>query len=167
MRHLHLHISARNYNRTLIGFEREFIQLKLYYRHQRQALTFFLRREQGLHPTEDSVGLWAPQTDGLGSVFEALYVFSEILTGPCLSFTNIITNQTQLDPGPLWRGGLLADEMGLGKTLSMIALIASDYAPDNRNSSLVGRDPTEDVCSTLVVLPLSRKISFLIATLQD
>ena len=27
-------------------------------RHQRQALTFFLRRERGMHPNKDGVGIW-------------------------------------------------------------------------------------------------------------
>jgi hypothetical protein len=33
-------------------------------RHQRQALTFFLRREQGLHPSVDSFGIWSRQFSG-------------------------------------------------------------------------------------------------------
>ncbi|KAH7068352.1 SNF2 family N-terminal domain-containing protein [Paraphoma chrysanthemicola] len=78
-------------------------------KHQREALTFLLRRERGRHPCENFIGLWAPLSTGRG-------------------FTNIVTNQYQDEPGPLWRGGLLADEMGLGKTLTMIALIASDHA---------------------------------------
>jgi hypothetical protein len=30
-------------------------------RHQRQALTFFLRRERGLHPSTDDIGIWSRQ----------------------------------------------------------------------------------------------------------
>ena len=32
------------------------------HRHQRQALTFFLRRERGLHPSEDGFGIWSRQS---------------------------------------------------------------------------------------------------------
>jgi hypothetical protein len=45
-------------------------------------------------------------------------------------FTNNITQDTQDDAPPEFRGGILADHMGLGKTLSMISLIASDYAEE-------------------------------------
>lgn len=32
------------------------------HRHQRQALSFFFRREQGLHPSEDGFGIWLRQS---------------------------------------------------------------------------------------------------------
>ncbi|EUC41694.1 hypothetical protein COCMIDRAFT_8621 [Bipolaris oryzae ATCC 44560] len=104
--------------------------------HQKQALTFFMRPKQGPHPIEDSVGLWARQLDGRG-------------------FKNIITNQTQLEPGPLWRGGLLADEMGLGKTLSIFSLIVSDHTNDEQQPYQAQRTPAREPCSMLVVLPLN------------
>jgi hypothetical protein len=85
---------------------------------------------------------------------------TQILTDIFGSFTNIITNQTQLAPGPIWKGGLFADEMGLGKTLSMIALIASDHINYNAHSDLAGNNPTRELRSTLVVLPLNSEIFF-------
>jgi hypothetical protein len=33
------------------------------HRHQRQALTFFLRRERGLHPSGDGFGIWMRQSN--------------------------------------------------------------------------------------------------------
>lgn len=35
-------------------------------RHQRQALTFFMRREEGLHPSENTIGIWSRQTNVKG-----------------------------------------------------------------------------------------------------
>ncbi|CAN9079730.1 unnamed protein product [Alternaria alternata] len=105
--------------------------------HQRQALTFFLRRERGMHPSKDGFGIWLRKTSGGES-----------------AFVNALTDETSSTPGPIWRGGLLADEMGLGKTLSMIALIASDQDRDSKN------EPSNDhpkrgtsLCSTLIVVP--------------
>jgi hypothetical protein len=34
------------------------------YRHQRQALTFFRKREKGLHPTRDDIDIWPRRTIG-------------------------------------------------------------------------------------------------------
>ncbi|KAH7085094.1 SNF2 family N-terminal domain-containing protein [Paraphoma chrysanthemicola] len=104
--------------------------------HQREALTFLLRREQGLHPSEDGFGIWSRRTNGNDDYF-----------------VNVITNETLHMPGPLWRGGLLADEMGLGKTLSMIALVASDQ--DRSSMVAEGRTSAAELCCTLIVLPLS------------
>jgi hypothetical protein len=120
-------------------------------RHQRQALTFFRRREQGLHPTEESFGMWSRQTIGDDSLYDrvSLYYTSLMLTIMPSSFVNAITSQECSMPGPLWRGGLLADEMGLGKTLSMIALVASDLQTDTSFS--------HELPSTLIIVPLSCK----------
>ncbi|OAL43119.1 hypothetical protein IQ07DRAFT_593302 [Pyrenochaeta sp. DS3sAY3a] len=107
--------------------------------HQRQALGFFLRRERGLHPSEDGFGIWSRQC-------------SEKST----SFTNIITNENRSGPDVLWRGGLIADEMGLGKTLSMIALIASDKDINPETSPAISEESgTRSLNSTLVIVPLS------------
>ncbi|OAL07654.1 hypothetical protein IQ06DRAFT_13635 [Phaeosphaeriaceae sp. SRC1lsM3a] len=107
--------------------------------HQRQALTFLLRRERGMHPNVDGYGMWLRKA----SLGQSTYV-------------NALTNEVQATPGPMWRGGLLADEMGLGKTLSMIALIASDHGQSSSSDPYTGH-PTfgDSICSTLIVVPLS------------
>ncbi|CAN9080694.1 unnamed protein product [Alternaria alternata] len=105
--------------------------------HQRQALTFLLRREKGKHPTKDGLGIW----------------LRKVIEGQT-TFANAVTDEAQPTPGPLWRGGLLADEMGLGKTLSMIALIASDQDYDSSNRSTTGHSTFgTSTCSTLIVVP--------------
>ncbi|KAH9881599.1 hypothetical protein IAQ61_000325 [Plenodomus lingam] len=106
--------------------------------HQRQAPTFLQRRERGLHPSKNEVGIWS----------------GEITRGN-KTYVNILTGETQRDPRPDWRGGILADEMGLGKTLSVIALVAADrdaqLTASNQRlqfGTLVG------LRSTLIIVPL-------------
>ncbi|KAF2728957.1 hypothetical protein EJ04DRAFT_84209 [Polyplosphaeria fusca] len=108
--------------------------------HQRQALTFFLRREQGLHPTTNDMGIWSRPTEDECA----------------MRYTNTVTGRSQLAPPPIWRGGIIADEMGLGKTLSMIALIASDQDADVGSTLTPKQNPQlTETHSTLVVVPLS------------
>lgn len=76
--------------------------------HQKQGLTFMLRREQGWQLNESSEDIWSRVGVGRSR--------------------NNVTGACQDDPPPSFQGGLLADEMGLGKTLSMISLIASSQA---------------------------------------
>ncbi|ORY00157.1 SNF2 family N-terminal domain-domain-containing protein [Clohesyomyces aquaticus] len=110
-------------------------QLRL---HQRQALSFFKKRELGLSPLGTDAAVWVQKPDA----------------GGCPIYVNTISNQEQSEPPPLWRGGILADDMGLGKTLSMVALIASSLeagvgsvCPRNNQVGL------NMVPSTLVVVP--------------
>ncbi|KAF2678068.1 hypothetical protein K458DRAFT_464309 [Lentithecium fluviatile CBS 122367] len=108
--------------------------------HQREALTFFKRREQGLHPSENAIGTWSRRSNAAGDII----------------FVNTFTKRTQSAQPPIWRGGLLADEMGLGKTLSMIALIASDQDCDAVDLPIEGHSAdTDELHSTLVVVPLN------------
>ncbi|KAH3978576.1 hypothetical protein HBI24_114000 [Parastagonospora nodorum] len=107
--------------------------------HQRQALSFLMKRERGMHPNEDGFGIWLRKTNEGHS-----------------TFVNAVTGEARPTPGPKWRGGLLADEMGLGKTLEMIALVASDQ------DCISGNDPFMDhptfgtsIKSTLIVVPSS------------
>jgi SWI/SNF-related matrix-associated actin-dependent regulator of chromatin subfamily A3 len=81
------------------------------YRHQKQALSFMLRRERGWAMHNPQKDLWSVEICPSGS---KIYI-------------NNVTQDTQDDAPPEFRGGILADHMGLGKTLSMISLIASDY----------------------------------------
>src|SRR5947209_19227077 len=85
-------------------------------RHQKQALSFMLRRERGwlLHASQSD--LWRLDKNPIG----------------CNLYINNLTEDAQTDAPPQFRGGILADHMGLGKTLSMIALVASDQSDGSK-----------------------------------
>ncbi|OHW90951.1 alpha-mannosyltransferase [Colletotrichum incanum] len=78
-------------------------------RHQKQALTFMLRRERGW-------GFLDGQSD----------IWRVIDTAERRSFVKMISECHQYEEPPQFYGGIIADPMGLGKTLTMIALIATD-----------------------------------------
>jgi hypothetical protein len=80
------------------------------YKHQRQALAFMQRREQGWDFSGKHLDLWRAYHD----------------TEEGLVYRNAITGEEAYEHPAPFRGGILADQMGLGKTLSIIALIASD-----------------------------------------
>ncbi|KAF7898729.1 hypothetical protein EAF00_005175 [Botryotinia globosa] len=82
------------------------------FRHQKQALTFMLRREEGWNFDDAASDIWSRQSDTSGR----------------LSYVNNVTGYSTCEAPPEFRGGLLADDMGLGKTLTMICLIASNQA---------------------------------------
>ncbi|KAI9766764.1 MAG: hypothetical protein M1839_004768 [Geoglossum umbratile] len=88
------------------------------YKHQKQALSFMLRRERGWALNSPQKDLWSVETSPSGS---RIYI-------------NNITQDTQGDAPSEFRGGILADYMGLGKTLSMISLIASDFPEQSQYS---------------------------------
>ncbi|KAH8706219.1 SNF2 family N-terminal domain-containing protein [Ilyonectria robusta] len=107
-------------------------------RHQKQALTFMLRREQG----------WA--FDGARpDIWEA------VESGQEHCFINRISGARQMDEPPTFYGGIIADPMGLGKTLTMISLLASDahhstFSDASGNSGVLG----EESCGlTLIIVP--------------
>lgn len=79
------------------------------HRHQKQALTFMLRRELGWSMLDNVPDIWAAYDTSTERVF-----------------INRINNAHQHDPPMPFSGGIIADPMGLGKTLTMIALIAAD-----------------------------------------
>jgi SWI/SNF-related matrix-associated actin-dependent regulator of chromatin subfamily A3 len=108
-----------------------------------------LRRECGwaLHDSQNDI--WSTRTCPLGFT----------------TYFNNITEESQFEPPPEFRGGILADHMGLGKSLSMIALIASDQThtqldpdasvlpsgrPPSRKKSVRSYHPT-----TLLIIPSS------------
>ncbi|KAF7913265.1 hypothetical protein EAE99_010762 [Botrytis elliptica] len=82
------------------------------FRHQKQALTFLLRREEGWNFDDAASDIWSWRSDTSGR----------------LSYVNNVTGYSTCEAPPEFRGGLLADDMGLGKTLTMICLIASSQA---------------------------------------
>jgi SWI/SNF-related matrix-associated actin-dependent regulator of chromatin subfamily A3 len=77
--------------------------------HQKQALTFMLRREKGWAFAGPGKDIWRAYRSQ-GNV----------------EYTNTISGEVSYVQPPDFRGGLLADQMGLGKSLSIIALIARD-----------------------------------------
>ncbi|KAJ4007318.1 hypothetical protein NW752_007702 [Fusarium irregulare] len=103
-------------------------------RHQKQALTFMLRRELG----------W--EFDGGPNLWEIMDTDQGRL------FLNRVSHASQSEVPPQCYGGIVADPMGLGKTLTMIALVATDL-----ESSADVMDTDEgchpDVPATLIVVP--------------
>ncbi|AEO68322.1 uncharacterized protein THITE_125023 [Thermothielavioides terrestris NRRL 8126] len=103
-------------------------------KHQKQALTFMLRRERGWAFGEKQADLWEHLDVGHGEVSGA----------------------HQYEQPPPFYGGIIADPMGLGKTLTMISLVATDldaiHAAEN-----VALDADEQakprVSATLIIIP--------------
>ena len=90
------------------------------YKHQKQALTFMLQREEGWGLDGNRRDVWK----------------SDLVAGR-LTYTNTITGQRQYKPPPSFRGGLLIDAPGLGKSLSVIALIAAGRAKSAGSTTLL------------------------------
>lgn len=90
------------------------------YKHQKQALTFMLQREEGWGLDGHRRDVWK----------------SELLAGR-LTYINTITGRRQYKPPPSFRGGLLIDAPGLGKSLSIIALIAAGRAKNAGSTTLL------------------------------
>ncbi|TVY35125.1 putative SWI/SNF-related matrix-associated actin-dependent regulator of chromatin subfamily A member 3-like [Lachnellula occidentalis] len=108
--------------------------------HQKQALTFMLRREQGWAMEEGSGDIWTRQNTRFGGV----------------SFLNNVTGAYQDETPPCFQGGLLADDMGLGKTLSMISLIVSNQAEYSLSPLPKTPQWDQDICNiktTLLIVP--------------
>ncbi|PTB57662.1 hypothetical protein M431DRAFT_346954 [Trichoderma harzianum CBS 226.95] len=106
-------------------------------RHQLQALTFMLQREQGWAWDGSRADLWEFFLESTGSYF-----------------VNRISDAVQTEPPQQFYGGILADPMGLGKTLSMISLVASDLLVDrNDPNSIDGANAEESSGRTLIVVP--------------
>ncbi|KAF4631765.1 hypothetical protein G7Y89_g6362 [Cudoniella acicularis] len=111
--------------------------------HQKQALTFMLRREKGWALDGSWPDIWETVGTNQGS-----------------HYINKISHALQAEAPPQFLGGIIADPMGLGKTLTMIALIASDtdgsYGAQNRlHENHVTPLPGPGKRLTLVVVPLS------------
>lgn len=108
-------------------------------KHQRQALTFMLRREEGwAYEDEDRPDLWRRETDSCGVV----------------RYRNRISGHSQMGPPKPFQGGILADEMGLGKTCTMLSLISANRSPDISVGDATPIPP-DAVKATLVVVPFS------------
>ncbi|KAI8947306.1 hypothetical protein F4801DRAFT_561360 [Xylaria longipes] len=105
------------------------------HRHQKQALSFFIRRER----MESMKHIWQVKTLADGS--------STYINGINGSYQNI--------PPPNWNGGILADDMGLGKTLQMISLIAADKYFQQQPQEAQHVSAAGPHMATLVVVPFS------------
>ncbi|KAK2007911.1 hypothetical protein LZ32DRAFT_641022 [Colletotrichum eremochloae] len=107
-------------------------------RHQKQALTFMLRREQGWAFDGTRPDIWEAEETEMG-----------------IRFINRISGARQTHEPPAFYGGIIADPMGFGKTLAMITLVASD----SHNTALSDAPRLlgvlgEDSCGlTLIVVP--------------
>ncbi|RFU25005.1 hypothetical protein B7463_g11336, partial [Scytalidium lignicola] len=106
--------------------------------HQKQALTFMLRREKGWTFDNNQPDLWEKIDNDQGRIF-----------------VNRISNAYQADEPPQFYGGIIADPMGLGKTLTMIALAATDLDSDEDARIHMGTDEDDrhDVSATLIIIP--------------
>ncbi|TPX07805.1 uncharacterized protein E0L32_010492 [Thyridium curvatum] len=105
-------------------------------RHQLQALTFMLRREQG----------WAFE-GGSPDIWEVIEQEDNIF------YVNRVSDLRQVEEPPQFQGGIIADPMGLGKTLSMIALIASDIHSNPETRFDHDSPHPRSSGSTLVIVP--------------
>ncbi|KAI1124795.1 SNF2 family N-terminal domain-containing protein [Nemania abortiva] len=107
-------------------------------RHQKQALTFMLRRERGWVFTRGCKDIWETVDNDYGRVF-----------------VNTIANNWQAEEPPQFRGGIIADPMGLGKTLTMIALSATDLETRYGSRELNNKegDGRFSTPATLVIVP--------------
>ncbi|KAF0326651.1 WD domain-containing protein, partial [Colletotrichum asianum] len=107
-------------------------------KHQKQALTFMLRREQGWGIEDGHADVWRKIDNNLGNRL----------------FVNMVSETHQVEEPPQFYGGIIADPMGLGKTLTMIALAANDLeegisATDQEWNA--NNDPY--VKATLIIIP--------------
>ncbi|PMD50139.1 uncharacterized protein K444DRAFT_546687 [Hyaloscypha bicolor E] len=107
-------------------------------RHQKQALTFMLQREQGWAFNGQTPDIWEMKKTSQG-----------------YCFINRISGAYQTEEPPQFFGGIIADPMGLGKTLSMIALIATDLKGYRYGDFVMHSSIGEDLSNmtTLVIVP--------------
>ncbi|KAH7232564.1 SNF2 family N-terminal domain-containing protein [Fusarium solani] len=103
--------------------------------HQKQALTFMLRREQGWAFYDQRPDVWQMVDTDQGRIF-----------------LNRISNAYQSEEPPQCYGGIVADPMGLGKTLTMIALAATDLERNDTEMD-ISEDDQLNVSATLIVVP--------------
>ena len=102
------------------------------YKHQKQALTFMLKRERGWAMDGHHKDIWREEHDSFGRPV----------------YQNLVSRMKQVTRPDQFRGGLLIDAPGLGKSLSIIALISSDA--ENEGQSLPERARP---LTTLLVVP--------------
>lgn len=77
-------------------------------------------------------------------------------SGGYCTYVNSVTEQTQDEEPPPFRGGIIADDMGLGKTLTAIALVASDKDVTKRGTITPRSCPLWS-STTLIIVRAPRK----------
>ncbi|SPO00197.1 related to global transactivator [Cephalotrichum gorgonifer] len=107
--------------------------------HQKQALTFMLRREEGWSMKGPHKDIWTIRDIGQ----ERLFV-------------NTISQVGYREPPQELYGGIIADPMGLGKTLTMIALVTTDLDTNKSDFRDQDLEPSSRRCivpATLIIVP--------------
>ncbi|KAL9622787.1 MAG: hypothetical protein Q9160_002906 [Pyrenula sp. 1 TL-2023] len=105
--------------------------------HQRKALTFMLRRENG----------WSFQ--------EPPDIWEEVWSVNGRRFRNTVTDVLESECPSPFHGGILADPPGLGKSLTMLSLVSSDLSSSEKNTgdSPDAEQDSTHVHTTLIVVP--------------
>ncbi|KAK1750444.1 SNF2 family N-terminal domain-containing protein [Echria macrotheca] len=101
--------------------------LDIFEAHQKQALTFLARREEGWDFSPQSADFWDLRQ-----------------TSQDTFFLNNVSEKVHTDEPLEFRGGIIADPMGLGKTLTMIALVAAGKPYASQPSLIVVPPPLLD-----------------------
>ncbi|KAH8126281.1 hypothetical protein LI328DRAFT_166248 [Trichoderma asperelloides] len=107
--------------------------------HQKKALTFLLRRENGWAFDANQLDIWERVDNDQGRFF-----------------INRISTTHQEEEPPQFYGGIIADPMGLGKTLTMIALAASDLdgtINTSKSSMDIELEVQHCIAATLIIVP--------------
>ncbi|KAK5656662.1 hypothetical protein OQA88_4642 [Cercophora sp. LCS_1] len=121
-------------------------------RHQKQALTFLLKREAGWDFDPASADFWDQGQTSSTDIF----------------FVNKVSQSHQLEEPPEFCGGIVADPMGLGKTLTMIALAATDaHLSDLPPSLIIVPPPREYNLFKVCLLLTSRQPPVVLDTWEE
>ncbi|KAK7908793.1 hypothetical protein PG985_016096 [Apiospora marii] len=109
-------------------------------RHQKQALTFMLRRERG----------W-----GFNHVQRTADIWHIVDSTQTRQYLNVISGACRLEEPEEFAGGIVADPMGLGKTLTMISLVATDAerVDGRRKSADKAMGERVQIPTTLIIVP--------------
>ncbi|KAK8026414.1 hypothetical protein PG991_003470 [Apiospora marii] len=109
-------------------------------RHQKQALTFMLRRERG----------W-----GFNQAQRTADIWQLVDSTQTRQYVNVVSGSCRLEEPDDFAGGIVADPMGLGKTLTMISLVATDSERGDCCESSQDRSVDEQmqIPATLIIVP--------------
>ncbi|PHH81832.1 hypothetical protein CDD82_7766 [Ophiocordyceps australis] len=106
-------------------------------RHQKQALTFMLSREQEREFHGKQQSIW-----------------ETVDTDYQQHFVNRVSDMDQLEVPRQFYGGIIADPMGFGKTLTMIALAATDQILQSSPEYMdIEENRNPSVATTLIIVP--------------